>query len=302
MTLPRTDVAVNSPLRGILYMCAAVALFPFLNATVKYLNTDYPTAQIVWARYLGHFLFMVALFMPRRGLSLFRTQAPKSQVVRSVLLLCSTTFYFFALNFLPLTTAASISFTAPFIITALSVPLLGEQVGVRRWTAVAIGFLGMLLIVRPGTDVSHWAAWLVVASSTSYALYTVLTRKMATHGDDAATTITYTAVVGAIVTSAIGPFVWVNPDHWFDWLLFASMGFFGGLGHLFVVKSMQWAQASLVAPFGYGQLVGATVLGYLVFAQFPDLLSWCGIAIIVACGIYITYREGVRRAKPVAGR
>lgn len=295
MSLPRATVPQNDPLRGIMYMCAAVALFPFLNATVKYLNMDYPTAQIVWARYLGHFLFMVALFMPRRGVALFRTRAPKSQVIRSILLLGSTVLYFTSLNFLPLTTAASISFTAPFIITALSVPLLGEQVGPRRWTAVAIGFLGMLLIVRPGADVSHWAAWLVVGSSSCYAIYTILTRKMATHGDDAATTITYTAVVGAVVTSLVGPFVWVTPANWFDWLLFASMGFFGGLGHLFVVKSMQWAQASLVAPFSYGQLVGATILGYFIFQQFPDWISWVGIAIIVACGSYITYRESVVR-------
>lgn len=297
MSLSRTDAAPNNPLRGIFYMCAAVALFPFLNASVKYLNMDYPTAQIVWARYLGHFLFMVALFMPRRGIALFRTQSPKSQIVRSVLLLCSTSLYFVALNFLPLTTAASISFTAPFIITALSVPLLGEKVGIRRWTAVCIGFMGMLLIVRPGADVSHWAAWLVVGSSTSYALYTVLTRRMATHGDDAATTITYTAVVGAVVTSFVGPFVWVNPDNLLDWVLFAAMGIFGGLGHLFVVKSVQWAQASIVAPLGYGQLVGATLLGYFIFHQFPDLLSWVGVAIIVACGGYIAYREGVRRTQ-----
>lgn len=295
MSLSRPDAAANNPLRGILYMCAAVALFPFLNASVKYLSQDYATAQIVWARYLGHFLFMVALFMPRRGLSLFRTQAPKSQIVRSILLLCSTALYFFSLNFLPLTTAASISFTAPFVITALSVPLLGEQVGVRRWTAVLIGFLGMLLIIRPGSDVAHWAAWLVVGSSSCYALYTILTRRMATHGDDAATTITYTAVVGAIVTSFVGPFYWVSPDNWLDWVLFAAMGFFGGLGHLFVVKSVQWAQASIVAPLGYGQLVGATLLGYFVFHQFPDLMSWAGIAVIIACGIYIAYREGVKR-------
>jgi drug/metabolite transporter (DMT)-like permease len=109
-------------------------------------------------------------------------------------------------------------------------------------------------------------------------------------------------VVGAIATSAIGPFVWVTPDNWLDWLLFVSMGLFGGLGHLFVVMSMRWAQASLVAPFSYGQLVGATALGYLIFAQFPDLMSWCGIAIIVACGIYITYRESVRRPKPAVER
>tara|TARA_R110002167_G_scaffold221957_1_gene426888 strand:- start:308 stop:1204 length:897 start_codon:yes stop_codon:yes gene_type:complete len=295
MSLPRGDTASKNAMLGIMYMCAAVALFPFLNSAVKYLNMDYPTAQIVWARYLGHFLFMVLLFMPKRGIGLFRTQAPKSQIVRSILLLCSTSLYFIALNFLPLTTAASISFSSPFIITALSVPLLGEKVGIRRWTAVCIGFLGMLLIVRPGSDVSHWAAWLVVGSSTSYALYTVLTRRMATHGDDAATTITYTAVVGAIVTSFIGPFVWVNPDNWLDWALFASMGIFGGLGHLFVVKSVQYAQASVVAPLGYGQLVGATLLGYFVFNQLPDALSWVGVAIIVACGIYIAYREGVKR-------
>jgi len=298
MTAPRPHADDN--LCGILYMCAAVALFPFLNAGVKLLSADYPTAQIVWLRYLGHLAFMLILFLPRHGPALFRTSQPKAQWTRSVLLLSSTVLYFTALTFVPLTTAATISFTNPFIVTALSVPLLAEQVGPRRWAAVIIGFAGALIIIRPGFEGFHPAALLVVGSAACYALYQVLTRRIAGH-DDPATTITYTAVIGALLSTLVGPFVWQTPVGLRDWLLFAGLGFFGGLGHYLVVKSFQWGQASVLAPFGYGQLIGATVLGYLLFGDFPDRWTWVGAAIVVACGIYIAYREGVRGgARPLA--
>jgi len=281
-----------SNLRAILFMCAAVSLFPFLNASVKLLSADYPTAQIVWIRYLGHLVFMLIVFMPKHGTGLFRTTQPGSQWMRSVLLLTSTVLYFSALNFVPLTTAAAISFSNPFMITALSVPLLAERVGFRRWTAVVIGFLGALIIIRPGLEGFHWAAILVVGSSFSYALYGVLTRRIAGH-DSPATTITYTAIIGALLSSLVGPFYWVTPISLFDWCVFAGLGFFGGLGHFLVVKAFQWGQASVVAPFGYLQLVGATVFGYFLFGDFPDSWTWFGAAIIIACGSYIAYREGV---------
>lgn len=280
-------------LRGIFFMCLAVSLFPMLNATVKYLSADYATTQIIWLRYLGHLGFMLLVFLPRRGLRLLRASRPGMQVLRSLLLFAATAFYFSALNFIPLANAATISFTSPFIITLLSVLMLGESVGPRRWIAVLIGFAGTLIIIRPGSDFGHWAALLVLGSATSYSFYQILTRKLSGH-DDASTTITFTAVVGVAVSSVVAPFDWITPQGW-DWLLFLSLGFFGGFGHLCVVKSLDHAPASLLAPFGYGQLVGATLLGYLVFAEFPDFWTWVGAAIIVASGSYIAYREGLRR-------
>lgn len=281
----------NHTLRGIAFMCLAVTLFPFLNAAVKALGADYAVQQIIWMRYLGHFILMLLIFMPFHGLNLFRTQNLGLQATRSLLLLASTSCYFLALSYLPLTTAAAISFTSPFIVTALSAPFLGEKVGQRRWSAIAIGFVGALIIIRPGGTGFHGAELLVICSATFYSFYQIMTRKLTGH-DKPATTIMFTAVFGVILTSLVGPFYWQTPSVMpFDWLLFIALGVFGGLGHLFVVKAFQWAEVSVVSPFVYGQLVGAVVLGFFIFGEFPDAWTWIGSAIIIACGAYITYRE-----------
>lgn len=294
---PNAAQPATSNLRGIVYMCAAVAMFPFLNASVKLLSTDYPTAQIVWMRYLGHLIFMLLIFLPKYRLTLFYTQAPKAQWIRSVLLLGSTALYFTALQFIPLTTAATISFINPFLVTALSIPILAEIVGPRRWVAVIIGFLGVLIIIRPGLTGFHWAMLLVVGNAGCYALYQILTRQIA-GVDKPATTITYTAIIGTILCTIVGPVYWVWPKNCLDWLLFAGLGFIGGFGHLLVVKAYQYGQASVISPFGYGQLLGATILGFILFGYFPDNWTWLGTAIIVSCGIYITYRESLVSNSP----
>ena len=287
---PAVGTGSENPLLGILFMCLAVALFPVLNASVKLLSADYNTVMVVWARYAGHLFLMLAVFFPRHGPRVFRTQRLGSQVLRSLLLFGSTSFYFTALIYLPLTTAATISFTAPFIVTALSPAILGERVGPRRWIAVLIGFTGALVIIRPGMEGTHWAALLVVASAGCYALYQLITRKLA-GTDSGATTITFTALVGAFAASIAVPFFWQLPVEPLDWLLFFACGFFGGFGHLFVVKSLQYAEASLVTPITYAQLIGATIFGYFLFGDFPDAWTWTGAGTIVACGIYIGYRE-----------
>ncbi len=271
-------------------MCAAVALFPFLNAGVKYLSDGYSTGMIVWSRYAGHMLIMVVIYMPSRGGALFKTGQLPTQILRSLLLFSSTAFYFSALPFLPLATAASISFTAPFIVTGLSIFVLGERVGPRRWAAVVIGFIGMLIIIRPGGEGFHWAGLLVLASATSYAIYQVMTRRMAGR-DDSTTTAAYTALVGAVVSTLALPMTWATPASWLDAGVLLSLGLVGGLGHQLVIKSFQYGEASVITPFTYGQLLGATVLGYLIFGDFPDLWTWLGVAIIVGCGIYVAYRE-----------
>ncbi|MBT3532353.1 MAG: EamA family transporter, partial [Rhodospirillaceae bacterium] len=222
-------MAANNTARGIAYMCLAVGLFPFLNAAVKVLGETYAVQQVLWLRYLGHFVLMLVIFLPFHGAKLFKTQNLGAQLLRSLLLLGSTTCYFTALNYLPLTTAASISFTSPFIVTALSVPLLGERVGPRRWTAVAIGFIGALIIIRPAGAAFHGAELFVVASATFYSFYQIMTRRLAGR-DSPATTIIYTAVFGAILTSFVAPFHWQMPVVQTDWLLFAATGVVGGGG------------------------------------------------------------------------
>jgi drug/metabolite transporter (DMT)-like permease len=291
MSAPSTNT-----LRGVAFIVAATSLFPFMNAAVKYLGDFYPTAQIVWFRYAGHFAFMLLIFLPVQGPMLFRTTRIGAQISRSILLLSSTSLYFLAVTFIPLATAASISFTNPFIVTALSAPMLGEVVRARRWTAVIVGFIGALIIIRPGFEGFHWAGLLVIGSATCYSLYQIITRRIA-GTDSPATTIIYTAVIGTILCTIVVPFQWTTPEGLFHWLLLISLGVIGGLGHYFVVKAFQYAEASAIAPFGYMQLLGAVVLGFLIFGELPDAWSWLGAAVIVCAGLYIVYREGVRKGK-----
>ena len=285
-------------LRGIMFMCLACSLFPVLNACAKLLGNSYPITEVVWARYAGHLAVILVMFMPRRGWRLFVARRPWMQSFRSLLLFGSTAFYFTALHYLPLATAASISFTSPFIVMALSIPMLGERVGMHRIGAAMIGFAGALIIIRPGFEEAHWSSLLVLASASCFALYSVLTRKVAGI-DTAETMITYAALVGVVVAALALPwFAWVWPASAVDFLLFALMGICGGVGHLFVIKAFTYGQASMVSPFNYVQLVGATLLGYVLFDNFPDAWTWVGAAMIVAGGLYVAYREGLRRQKP----
>lgn len=284
--------AGDNPVKALIYMMLAVLLFPFMNAMVKVLRDDFDPAMIIWARYVSHFLLMVLLFLPLHGWSLFRSEHPRIQTGRSVLLLIATVCYFTALGHVPLATAAIIGFTSPFVVTALSIPILGEQVGWRRWAAVLAGFIGALIVIRPGSGAIHPLAGLVLVTACCYGLYQIYTRKISA-SDKPATTITWTALVGAVISTAVIPFFWQTPQTAKQLILLSAAGMVGGLGHYFVVKAFQYAQASLLAPVAYGQIVGATLLGLVVFGDFPDGWTWLGTSIIVGCGLYIGYRERV---------
>jgi drug/metabolite transporter (DMT)-like permease len=276
--------------RAVFYMALAMALIPCLNASAKYLGRSYSTVEIVWARYAGHFAYMVVAFLPHRGLSLFATARPGIQVLRSALLLCATGIYFTALHYTDLATAAIIGFVSPFIITALAGVMLGEPVGPRRWAAVVVGFLGALFILRPGLGVVPLASFLLLVSAACNALYQILTRGLAAR-DSAETSNTYIAVVGFILSSLAVPFFWQTPRSLVDFALFVSLGLFGGFGHYFIVKALEWGPAAVIAPLNYGQLIGTAIIAYLVFGDFPDLWTWVGAIVIVASGLYIFYRE-----------
>lgn len=279
--------------RAVLYMLIAAVLIPLLNASAKYLTRDYPIIEITWARYAGHFVYMIIAFAPRRGLRLLQASQPMLQLVRSTFLCIATLIFITALRYVPLPTATAISFTAPFIVTALAPVLLGEAVGVRRWAAVATGFLGALVVVRPGLVGTNEAALLVLGSALCSALYQILTRKLAAH-DPAETSITYIALAGFVVTTIPLPFVWVTPASFLDAALFVGLGIFGGFGHYFMVRAFELAPAPVISPFGYSHLIGAALLGYLVFGQLPDLWTWLGALIIVGSGLFMVLSE--RRA------
>lgn len=286
-------VPTNRVLQGILLMCLAIFLFNVLNAGGKFLSAGYTIAQIVWARYVGAFLFMAVTFMPRHGLNVVRTKRPVVQVVRGAMNLTSSFLFFTGVSLLPLTTAATITFTGPLIITALSVPFLKEAVGIRRWSAVFVGFIGALIVIRPGIGETDWAILFLVGSTFASAFYQLLSRKLASE-DDPVTSSTITTIVGAVPLTFIVPFVWVTPADPIEIGLFLTIGVLAGIGHYCLTVAYQRGAAAVIAPFNYTSMLWATVLGYVIFGDFPDLWTWVGAAVIIAAGLYIVHRETVR--------
>jgi drug/metabolite transporter (DMT)-like permease len=286
----RSDV-----LRGILLMCAGTIFFPFMNAAVKLLSARYPIAEIVWARFTGHLIIMLIVFLPHYRWSLVLPKRPVVQIGRSLLMLASNTVFVMAIGRVPLATASAIGFTSPLIVTALSVPLLHESVGWRRWSAVLVGFAGALIVIRPGTGLHDPAVLLLLVSAFAYALYQIATRWVGRY-DNAATGIVFAALIGSLAMSFVLPFVFVMPRTLFDAALFLCLGVFGGVGHYLIIRAFQLGPAAVMAPLGYVELIGTATLGYLIFDNFPDAWTWMGALVIIASGIYIAFRERVRRA------
>jgi drug/metabolite transporter (DMT)-like permease len=274
-------------------MCFAVACFASMNGFVKELRVqELPLVEIIWGRYFFHTIIVLALF-PRRVPTLMSGSDKGWQLARSVLVLLATACMFTAVGLMPLADAIAITFLAPILITALSVPFLGEKIGLRRWMAVFFGFAGMLVIVRPGGGLFQLAALLPIAVTIFYAFYQIITR-MISHRTDPINSVFYTAIVGAIVMSAIVPFFWETPTP-VQWGMMMGAGLLGGLGHFAIILAYQRAEAPLVAPFAYTELIWATILGLAFFGDFPGTGTFVGAAIIAASGIYILHRE--RRAR-----
>lgn len=271
-------------------MCLASTLFPLMNGLVQVLGPRYAVEQIVWARTITHLIFIVALFAPRHGAALIRTAAPKWQLARSIALLISTLCFFTGVRHLPLAKAASISFTAPLIVTLLAWPMLGERIKLDRLAAVVVGMIGVLVVVRPGSEVFQWHSLYIVGSATCYAFYQIFTRRVAAH-DTAETSAVYSALVGTLVMSFVVPFVWKAPDNGLDIVMFLALGVLGGLGHYCVARAMTYGPANIIAPFQYWQLVGSVAVGYAITALLPDTMTWIGAAIIMSAGLYIGWRE-----------
>jgi drug/metabolite transporter (DMT)-like permease len=283
-------------LRGILLMCAGTSLFPFMNAAVKLLAANYPVAQIVWARFTGHLLIMLVIFLPHHRWTLLRTRRPAVQFGRSALMLLSNLVFVIAIARVPLATASAIGFTSPLIVTALSVPLLHESVGWRRWSAVTIGFAGALMVIRPGSGLQDPSVLLLLLSAAAYALYQIATRWVGRY-DSAATGIIFAALLGSLAMSLVLPFVFVPPRTLFDAMLFCCLGLLGGAGHYLIIRAFQLGPAAVIAPLGYVELVGTAALGYLIFRNFPDLWTWLGAFVIIGSGLYIALRERRRRVR-----
>jgi drug/metabolite transporter (DMT)-like permease len=279
------------PWLGILFISIACALFPVMNGLVKLLTATYPAEQVVWARVASHLVVVSAIFLPQRGLKMLISRQPVSQIICSMTLLTSTMFFFAAVRYVGVAEAISISFIAPLAVVFLAWPLLGERITWLRLLAVAVGFAGVLVVIRPGSGVFQWASLMLVASALAYAIYQIYIRRVGAV-DHPSTSVFYSALGSTIVMSIVVPFVWVAPRSWIDISLLASLGIFGGLGHYCVARAMTYAPANFIAPFNYTQMIGSVIVGYLMFAEMPDVYTWLGTALIVGAGLMVGLRRG----------
>ncbi len=275
-------------------MCVACALFPVQNGIVKLLTGLYPFQEVVWVRLAVHLMLMCVLFLPRRGLSLLRTRAPLQQIVCSAGLLGSMVFFFSSARYIGVTEAIAISFVAPLVVTFLAWPLLGERITFLRLASVVIGFVGVVIVIRPGSSVFQWSSLMMLASAIFYAIYQIVVRRVAAV-DSPATTAFYCALGCTLAMSFFVPFHWKTPDNWRDVALMVSLGISGGFGHYCVARAFSYAPANLIAPLNYTQMIGSVVVGYLMFAEIPDFYTWLGSAVIIAAGLLVGW-QGRRKA------
>jgi drug/metabolite transporter (DMT)-like permease len=283
------SLAAPTSYKGIFLFCSAIFLFVVMDTTVKYATEFYPPMQVVWARNFFHTVLMTIFMLPSQGIGLIKTKKLKVQIIRSMFLLGATISFFTAIKYVPLADAGAVGSSTPLFVILFSVLILKEKVSYRRWAAVFIGFIGAMIILRPGMTEVHPALFLVLCTSIFYSLYQIATRFLSGI-DNSATTLFYTSLVGTILMSAAAPFFWVVPDLQ-GWLVLAVIGLIGGVSHFIMIKAFDYATASTAAPFQYTQLIWMALFGYFIFGDFPDGLTIIGALIIVASGLYILYRE-----------
>jgi len=290
---PPAATPPDRPLLGIGLMLASVALLPIMDGFAKAMADTFTIVQLVWARFLFQSLLIAPLALATSPRAMLRPSRLPLQVARGLGILIGTSLFFGAIRSMPIADALALLFIAPLIVTALSPLVLGEAVGVRRWSAVLVGFAGALVVLRPGLTVLQPGALLALGAGASFAGYVLLTRRLS-HAAPPLVTLAITSLVGLVATSAVLPAVWVTPTLP-QLAAMLAMGTIGAGGHYLMIRAYEQAPAALLAPFGYGEIVTATIVGYYWFGDFPDGPTWLGIAILVASGVYISLRERVRR-------
>ena len=287
-----TDLAQlrRQRLTGIALMCGAVALFACLDTTAKYLNPHMSSLQIAWARYSSALVLTLIVSNPLTHPALLRSKRLKLQITRSLLLVASTALNFIALRWLQLDEALSIIFTFPFIVAIVSGPMLGEWIGWRRWSAICVGFGGVLLITRPGFGGMHPAALITLVGTVCYGFYAVITR-IVSRVDSNQTSLFYANFIGALVMLPVIPFVWTTPGSWPIALMMLGTGVLGSAGHFLLISGHRLAPAAVLSPFVYTQLIWVVILGYWVFDHVPNRWTLAGAAIVIGSGLYLLYRE-----------
>ena len=284
----------SAPGRAILCMLLGVAVLTANDALLKWMTGGYHVGQIMFCRGLFVFIPLALLIWRGGGLRSLHTDNPTGHLIRALLVILGTFLFVSGLKHLPLTDAIAIAFAGPLFIAALAPPLLGEYVGWRRWMAVLSGFIGIVIIMRPGGGVFQWAALFPLAASLTGAFRDILTRGMS-ETETSVALLFYTSLGVVLASMVILPFVW-QPVPFADWGWFAVNGFLIGSAHFLMIETFRYGEAALVAPFKYSGAVWAAIFGYFIWGDIPDLGTVMGVTVVVVAGLYILHRERVRRS------
>ena len=276
-------------MKAIILNLSAWIVLPFMDTIAKYLSSEISFFQITWARYFFTVFWTLPLmfFFFRKNLKW--SENPKLQILRGITLLSANICFFYSISIISMAKALTLAFIAPLVTTALSTIILGENVGIKRWSAVIVGFIGTLVVIRPGLIEFNLATLAALGTGFFYGVYLIITRKLHTV-DNPLLTLLITGVVGAIISSLFVPIIWINLSQ-SQWLWLALMGIFACLGHLLLIYSLRYADASKLAPFGYFEIVTTIILGYYFFQDFPDIWTFTGLFIIISSGVYVFKRE-----------
>jgi drug/metabolite transporter (DMT)-like permease len=301
-TTPTTAATghIHAPLKGIACAALAMSLFPVQDAIVKWLSADYSIFQLLFLRSLFVFIPVAVMVVRGGGPRVLRAKRPTLLILRASLGFGAWSVYFIAISQIPLADAMALVFSAPLMITALSVPLLGEVVGLRRWAAIAVGFIGVLVMVDPGAGVIRGVALLPLVSASCYSLSMILTRVL-TKSESSVTMLFYSAATIMALSGLFQPFVWVTPS-WPDLGLMVLTGLIAGCAQYLGLQAYRYAAPAVVSPFDYTSLIWAILLGYLVFGDVPRSSVIFGAAIVIASGLYILYRERRAARAPTSPR
>ncbi len=270
-------------LQGVLYICGAIFLFAGSDALSKYLAGFYAVVMVIWVRYVIHSGLMLSVLLPRHGLSIFKTSRPGLQLLRGLCMVGTNMLFISALRYIPLAEGTAIIYLTPLIVTVLSGPLLGERVRPLQWFAVSLGFVGVLVILRPGGVLFTPVSLLAVGAAFSFSFYQLITRKL-NATDSSATTNLLSGLVGSAALTFVAPFFWQTPSA-FHALLLLGLGISALLSHLLMTEAYHHANPATLAPFTYGQLIFAGLIGYIMFGHMPDRYGFLGITIICVSGI-----------------
>jgi len=280
-------------MKAIILNLSAWAVLPFMDTIAKYLSSEISFFQITWARYFFTVFWTLPLMFIFFRKNLKWSENPKLQFLRGLTLLSANICFFYSISAISMAKALTLAFIAPIVTTALSPLILGEKVGFKRWSAVIVGFIGCLVVIRPGFIEFNLATIAALGTGCFYGVYLIITRKLHTT-DNPLLTLLLTGIVGAIISTLFVPIVWVNPTQT-QWLLLAIMGIFACIGHLLLIYSLKYGEASKLAPFGYFEIITNIILGYYIFSDFPDKWNFLGLFIIISSGIYIWRREFINK-------